>query len=425
LVIVALTLAWMLIAALGYLGAVFSLLEESFRHDKPPGAVLLILGAVTLVVPLILVVWAGRRHWLTWPILTGGGLAAGAVLVWLAWDDPVLRHPLTIAELAPAFDGAERSHAVILEYGKHHPTEESRVFSARKNPFYFTVGSPVDAEKWIAFLRNNRATIETEWTAAAPQRAWLDRLNAFDRLGDLTPADIGADIPRFDIWRFLAQRSCAIASLQALDGHGDEAIASLLPMLEVSRKFETSSRTLVRLMMARTAQRLCCQTGGFILDHAQPGPAARARLLAALEGGNGPAGARRIVLMEYAFFMPAFARTSVTEAATGFHFGQPTPAPRFLNLFTRLLFNVRATANLYGDAIYDLAALAEARDLGGFAVKQQAFLASAQRLGGMKNLGGRLLLNMSVPAYQKILQSYWETEDVRLALRQRLQTPPA
>lgn len=421
LVILTLTLAWMLIAVLGYAGAVFSVVETYFKDaGKPPGAVLFILGAVILLTPLALVFWAGRRQWLQWSVLALGWLAAGSILVWLAWDDPAVRRPLTIDEVAPVFDGAERSYAVIMEYGKQHPTEESKAFTSYRSKVQFTATSIAETEKWIEFLTKNRAALEADWAVVAPQRAWLDRLNTFDRLGDLTPPDFAADIPKFDVWRFLAQRTCAIASLQALDGRGDEAVAALLPMLEVGRKFETSSRTLVRLMIARVAQKMCYQTAGFILDRGNPGAAARARLLAALDGGNGPAGARRIVLIEYAHFMPTLAKLSLADAATAVDWGSPGRLPRAFNLLTRLVFNPRATANLYGDHAYELAALAEARDFGGFAVRQEAFMQASFQKGGMKNLGGRLILNMAIPAYQKIVKTYWDIEDLRLALQVRL-----
>lgn len=422
LVILTLTLAWMLIAALAFAGAVFAVVETYFKDaGKPPGGVLLTLGVVVLLTPLALAVWAGRRQWLQWPVLALGWLAAGTILVWLAWDDPVVRRPLTIDEVAPVFDGAERSYAVIMEYGKHHPTEESKAFSSYKPKVQFGGARPDEPEKWVEYITKNRAALEADWAAFAPQRAWLDRLNAFDRLGDLTPADFAADIPRFDVWRLLSQRTCAIASLQALDGRGDEAIATLLPMLEVGRKFETSSRTLVRLMIARVVQKLCYQTAGFILDRGNPGAAARARLRAALDGGNGPAGARRIVLIEYAHFMPTLAKLSLTDAATAVDFGSSARLPRALNLLTRLVFNPRATTNLYGDHAYELAALAETRDYGGFAVRQAAFMQASFQQGGMKNLGGRLILNMAIPGYQKIIKTYWDIEDLRLARLARLQ----
>ncbi len=421
LAIIVLTLAFTIIAALFFTGTTFSVVDTYFKDaDKPPGGVLVILGLVVILLPLGLAIWAGRRRWLTWPVLAAGSVVAGGIMAWLASDDPIVRRPLAIEEVAPAFDGAEKSYAVIMEYGKQKPTEDAQAFSARKHAVQLAGVGPADGDKWAEFLVKNRAALEAEWAAAAPQRAWLGRLNAFDRLGDLTPADFAADIPRFDVWRFMSQRTAAAASLQALDGKGDEAIATLLPMLEVSRKFETSARTLIRLMIARTCQKLCYQTAGFILDRSNPSPAARARLLTALEGGNGAAGARRIVLIEYALFMPALAKLSLTETAAAVDWGSSRRLPRVLNVFTRIVFNPRATTNLYGDHAYELAGLAEARDLGGFAVRQESFVHASYRQGGMKNLGGRLILNMAVPAYQKVVKTYWDIEDLRLAVLARV-----
>jgi hypothetical protein len=418
--IVAVILAFTVVAALFFVGTTFSLMDTYFKDEgKPPGGLIVALGVIITLLPLGLAILAARRRWLTWPVLGIASLAAAGVLAWLAWDDPTIRHPLTVEEIAPAFDDADKSYAVLMEYGKQQPTEDSKAFSARKQTVQFSGIGPGDGEKWAEFISKNRAGLEAEWTAAAPQRAWLGRLNAFDRIGDLTPADFDADIPRFDIWRFLAQRTAAIASLQALDGSGDEAIATLLPMLEVSRKFETSSRTLVRLMIARVSQKLCYQTAAFIMDRGNPSPASRARLLAALEGGNGPAGARRIVQVEYVLFTPILARLSFSDAMSAVSWGGAKRLPAALNALTRLLINPCATANLYGDQVKELAALAEARDLGGFAARQQAF-SHATMQGGMKNLGGRLLLNMATPAYQKVLENYWKIEDLRLEVRARL-----
>jgi hypothetical protein len=425
LVIVLLVLAWTALAAIFFVGTTFSLVDSYFKDaDKPPGGVVLTLGIITLLLPLVLTIWAARRRWLSWPVLGASGLGAALLLTWLAWDDPMVRRPLTLEEIAPAFDGAERSHAALLEYGKLKPTAEATAFKTAKWKVDYVKGSPAEAEKWVEFLTANRANLETDWAAAAPQRAWLERLNAFERLGDLSEADFGADIPSFQIWRFLSQRTAAMASLQALDGKGDEAVATLLPMLEVSRKFETSARTLVRLMIARVAQKICYQTAGFILDRAPPGPAARARLLAALEDGNGPAGARRIILVEYAGVIAAINKVSLKEAVSLLSWGQQAMPARAFATLAIFVFNPRATANLYGDYAYELVTLAEARDLGGFAVRQEAFVHDSLQKGGMKNLGGRLLMNMAIPAYQKVLKNYWDIEDLRIALQARLSPSP-
>lgn len=424
LVILSLVLAFTLIAALAYAGAAFSAVATYFQDArKPPGAVLFTLWVLVTLLPLGLAVLAARRNWLKWPVLATGSLTAGVILTWLAWDDADLHRPPSIEEISPVFDGAELSYAVVMEYGKQRPTEEAKAFANYKPKAQFTAAAANEPEKWIEFLTKNRAALEADWEAAAPQRAWLGRLNAFDRLGDLTPADYAADIPSFFVWRFLSQRTCAIASLQALDGRGDEAIATLLPMLEVSRKFETSSRTLVRTMIARVIQKMCYQNAAFILERGKPGAAARARLLAAIESGNPEAGARRLVLTEYTVFSPLLAKVSFADTVNAVTLGGKKQLPGVLNLLTRFVLNPRATMNLYGDYIYELADLAERRELGSFAARQEAFVRSALQ-GGMKNLGGHLLLNMAVPAYQKILQNYWDTEDLRLALCDELVAKP-
>src|SRR5437773_1112943 len=86
---------------------------------------------------------------------------------------------------------------------------------------------------------------------------------------------------------------------------------------------------------------------------------AAARLAPALGGGNSPAGARRLVLMEYPYFA-----TIAREMALGDQFAltgdkQP-PIAGPLNVLSPFLFNPIATVNCYGDYIYELAALAEA-----------------------------------------------------------------
>jgi hypothetical protein len=93
-----------------------------------------------------------------------------------------------------------------------------------------------------------------------------------------------AEIIAFQPFRAHYQHACAIASLQALDGHGDAALATLLPILEVNRKLEPSSRTLVRSMLARVGQRMAIETAAFVLDTTAVSPDSRARFASALVG---------------------------------------------------------------------------------------------------------------------------------------------
>lgn len=427
LVVIGLCLALTVITALAVIGGlpvVHDTFEQLFSSASkvPKIAVGLTLLFVVLL-PLIVMAVAQRRRWLTWPVLAAGWLAVLPVLGWLAWDEPAIRQPVTIEEFSPPFPGAEQSYVVLMQYSKQTPSEEAKAFASFKPAVQFSGSSPRDPAKWLEYVAKNRPAFEADWAALAPQRRWFAELAAFDRLGDLTPSDYSANIITFQVWRTLSQRACAFATLQALDGHGDEAIATLLPLIEVSRKLQLSSRTLVRTMIALVVERMSLETAGIVLDQAPVSAGSRARLTAALGGENGPALARRLLLMEYVQFAPLTLRMKL-----GDHLAAARGVSRFLlrrplNFLGGLFFNPVATTNIYGDRVRELADLAEAREIGKFAVRSQDFGNILLKHPGMKNVGGRLMLSMAVPAYTKIIENHWKTADLRTALHARLAAP--
>lgn len=375
--------------------------------------------AFILFTPVTLFALAERRRRLTWPALAIGWLLVVPVYAWLAWDEPAIRRPLTMEEIAPAFEGGEKSYAVLMRYSKKQPSDEAKAFAKYQPAVQWGGASPREPDKWIEFLTKNRAGLEADWAALAPQRAWLIELNGFDRIADLGAANFDADIIRYDVWRMLSQRASAIASLQALDGRGEEALATILPYLEISRKLEPSSRTLVRTMVARVVQKLSLEVIAFILNRHAVSPAMRAKLATALAGGNSPAGARRMVLIEYPYLVTTVRNMGLSSQLEIVDGNKPAAA-RPLDRLAPFLINPIATINIYGDYMYELAALAEAREIGKFAVRGNGFETTGDRRGGPKNLGGRVLLNMAVPSFEKVLRVYWEIEDLRAALHARV-----
>lgn len=375
--------------------------------------------AFILLTPVTLFALAERRKRLTWPALALGWTVVVPIFVWLAWDEPAIRRPLTIEEIAPAFAGGEKSYALLMQYSRKHPSAEAKAFASYKPAVQWGGASPREPDKWIEFLTKNRSGLEADWAALAPQRAWLTELNGFERIADLGAENFDADIIRFEVWRMLSQRAAAIASLQALDGRGDEAFATILPYLEISRKLEPSSRTLVRTMVARVVQKLSLETITFILNRHALSPAMRAKLVADLAGGNSPAGARRMVLIEYPYLITTVRSMGLSSQLEIIDGNKPAAA-RPLDRLAPFLINPIATINLYGDYMYELAALAEAREIGKFAVHGHGFQSAADRRSGPKNLGGRVLLNMAVPSFDKVLRAYWEIEDLRAALLARV-----
>lgn len=430
-VIFSLTLAGILVGML-VLVALSPALMRAFERFPPlllPDVQLrvadaLVTSALLLLVIPALVLWGLGYLWKRsgWWI-AGGYLGLAPVLVYLAVDDPVVRRPMTMEEIAPAFPGAEKSHELVLRYGKNHP--EGRNFNLGRHVWEKPFGanqsfSPNDPEKWINMLHAHQADLELDWKELAPAWAWWNELNAFDRLGDLTPTRYDAEIIAFAPIRTVSQHACAIASLQALDGHGDEAIATVLPVLQVGRKLQPSARTLVRFMVAIVVEKLSLSTIGFILDHATISAATREQLRAVLAGGGGGvAGARRLMAIEYAFESGAFAGKSLGDLL-----GETALAPWFwhraINLLSPFLYNQRATFNIYGDYVVEAQEIVGNRQLDRLPLLLQRFVEKDAR-PTFKNLMGKELLQMAVPAYSQVVGSYWDTQDQRAAMLSRVE----
>lgn len=377
-------------------------------ESKLPKLVGVLVLVFLIVVPTFLLWIAHRRRWGdSWLSLAAGYLVLAPVFVWLAWDEPAVRFPVSLDELCPPGPQAEASWAVTLAFTPRDGKPAPRTYAPPQ--FRWSGPAPDKPAEYQDYVEKNRDAIHAAW-AALPERAWWAELNSFPALGDLMPARFDAPIIKFAPYRSTSQLGCAEATLLALEGKGDEAMDTLLPILEVGRKLEPSARSLVRFMVGRVIQKMGLQTARFILDHATVSPDRRARLAAALAGGSGgPAGARRMLLIEYALSTNYL----LTQFGDADH-RRPAWKRGLLGLF-RLVYNPIATANRYGALTAELADLAEHRELASFGTRSAAFVAANSR-PHFKNMAGGLMLSMTIPSYNKVLDSYWKIEDLRTAL---------
>jgi hypothetical protein len=328
------------------------------------------------------------------------------VLIYLATDDAAIRRPLTMEEFSPAFSGAEKSYAVLMRYGRQHPA--GRDFKFRSSPQVSQAlrGWSAKDPGWKNALLDHRSELESAWAELAPVRSWWAELNGFESIGDLTPERWDAEIMGFQPVREFAHHACAIASLQALDGDGEAAFATLLPLLEVSRKLEPSSRTLVRFMIARVVQRMALETAAFVLDTTSVSPVTRERFAAALTGGTaGEDGARRLVTIEYAWATSVTLQPDSLVHAAGEIREKSLWLTPLVTPVSTFVFNSRRTINLYGDytaELQDLAGHRETEKLGSY---HKEFF-EQRYWPHFKNLGGCFLLSEMTPAYQKVVEAY-------------------
>jgi hypothetical protein len=365
--------------------------------------------AILIIVPAVFLWLAHRRRWMTsWTAIVIGSAVVIPGYVWLMSDDAVVRRPVSVEELCPPGPQAAESWELTLAFTPHYGKPASRIYTTPKLMVARFV--PEQADEWKAWVEKNAEAIRMTWDSL-PERAWWTELNRYAVIGDLAPGRHDAPIMRFQPVYLFTAFGCAQASSLAVQGKGDEAIDTLLPIVEVSRKLEPAARSLARLMIARNTQKRVILTARFVLDHAQVSAGRKARLAAALsQGAGGPAMARRLVLVDY-----ALASNYWRRGFSGMTSDQPAWWHPPVNLASRVFFNPRATVNLFGDFAVDLAGLAERRDLAALAARQNAFV-DRYAHPHFKNMAGGLILGMAIPAYSAVVESYWKTEDARLAL---------
>jgi len=390
------------------------------QYSSPVPSWILFLGVglalILAAVGILLASW--RLQGRSWCRIALGFVALGVVLAYLAHDEPTIRHPLRMEEISPVFPGAEASFNVLMRYGRAHPLGQNFKPPTFKNPYPNFAPDPPGP--WRDTLTVHRAELEAHWAELAPERAWLAELNASDRIGDLTPMRTDAEIIAFQPFRSVSQHGIAIASLKALDGRGDDAIDTLLPILQLGRKLQPYSRTLVRSMIGVVIERISLQTAAFILDNSAVSPSAQAQLAAELQGGDPEAGGRYLLSTEYAFQLGAFDGKRLGDIYAGYGPGDKRPwLHRAYNAVSPFVYNQRATFNIYGDLYVDLQDIIGRRHLEQMDPRMKKFIAQDAR-PGFKNLFGKLLAQMMVPAYSKVSENYWRTQDLRAALIARV-----
>jgi hypothetical protein len=416
-------------AALLVIGSVCFLWVKAFTRELNNSSgdayILMAQGGVLILCLVVLLVvrrYALTRGWLT--LITRGVLALGLAgyLVYLCWDESaapcVARNHATMSGRSED----EPTFMLTVRYAAAHGGGKVFTPPSRKMDFSKT------GEKRRAYLLAHRSDIEANWAELSEVRAWWTEMVAHPELGDRPATSFDYPLIRFQPVRVYTQHALAIASLQALDGDGDAALLTVAEVYKLGARLEPASCTLVRSMIAISTQKQALEAADFVLTTAPVSVEARKRFSDLLaESGASGIGAKRLILTESTGFFwsadyiaslgagSAYAQVDKTFAAT---------VRRVGSLMITVALNSQATSNLIHDYHERLASCAEARDLKGI-VKADAELKKALfRDVRIKNISGRLLLNMTVSPLDRVVKSYWENQDKRDALTKRLLDAP-
>ncbi len=356
-----------------------------------------------------------RRPALPWLAL----LASLALFLgWLATDDATIRHDPDHPALRSDFPEAAATHALVLRYSRNTPDSLHDTFTASKLIFPELNAEPAKREKWTAFITENRAAIETRWTELQPLRDWFDEMSAAPRLGDLT-TNFDDPIPAFAPMRDVARFAAAQACLLALEDQRDEAVALLIPVFDAAQKLEANARTLARRMVAITLQRQTLSALEYVLDQGELSATALNELSRVLRSSfQDPAeGARLLCLAEYAIQSDLLLSPRLHQVDFGAN-------PRSFNisrLASFFLYSPKATVNRAGDILHAMAEAGATRDKAAWQKLDNQIGANFPPSRFLaKNLVGTQLVDLALPAYNKVIEAYWDIHDRRQALLARL-----
>ena len=379
-----------------------------------------VLGWSLIIFALLFLVghyfYSRNRKTPSWRATGLSWLIVGPVCAYLFMDDAEFTRPLTLAELSPPPAQAEASWATVLWYVGHDGQSAARQLSS---PGFAVLVSPTTPEKTSGLLEKNREKIQAGWVALASEREWFAAMNEFPIIADLTRVRQNFVEPSVKFspyqhaFRAVLHTGCAEAGLLALDGKGDDAIGVLLPLVGVSRKLEPAARTLTRALASRTAQRQVIDTARFIIARTSVSPERRAALAAALETGmSGADGIRHMLWLDYAWsydfsYQPGLSRE----------------VGRSMSIIIRPFNLPRTTANVHAAYLENIVRLAEARAVDKMDAAREELSAQQGGFNCLRNPFGNLIFLLSLPSYTKEVETYWKTEDARLALIAELRHP--
>ena len=359
--------------------------------------------------------WRKVRMFETWRSVGIGAALFGFLLVWLAWDDAAFTHPLTLNDLSPAPKQAAESYQLTLAYNQiDGKTARGELPSAK---FYLKNSPDTKPEAWRAEIVKEREKIAAEWTTLTPVRDWIAELDRFPAIGDFPEATYDSRIMNTSPLRRVVDIACAQAALLALDGKGDEAFATLRPVLSVLFKLERHGRSEVRLLTASRAINRACATAQFVLATTAVSAAERTALAAIITERDTKSIAHRLAWLPYVFAYEGIRKNS----GEMFNFvanemgARQTWAVTLMSVVRPFILLPKQTANLiarFSDAAEQvlLESGSESFSPGGATVLREL------NSGSPKNFGGRVLIMIAIPNYKQMGENLRSGEAARVRL---------
>jgi hypothetical protein len=403
-----------LLAAFAVGIVVFSLVATAGLYGLIPDPAVNVVNFSLPGLMLLGSVWAAWKRVSLKVTLPVFGLAS-LFLLYLRWDDASPPPPATLPPVVSADSKSYQAYRWLLK-----DIPESRLRELPKSlpelPAF-----PAKREEWMAFVRQHRAQFDAAWNADLLGREWFDAMAANEPQGIFPHG--GADTPmlNFATVKRTAVIHWAHAQILQQEGKSDEAAAVLLKVLQSSYHLQRAGTLLVTQMIASVLVKGTYERLELLVSEGTPTAAAKVRVAAVLrQAPPVPQNIALAFLGEDLFMRSALARMkgnygeAIKTVASSDN--SRFSANRVIGQF---LFNPNLTEREHAAFLAETSRLAQERKLSS-QVAETRFeaLVNTKRL---KNPVGHLFAVMSLPAFAKVSESFWSTEDLRRTLLPRFE----
>jgi hypothetical protein len=372
------------------------------------------LMVVLLVFLLLGAAWAIRRR-ISYGILLPVFGVSAPLVAYLAYDDPSRPAAPELGRIAAADSKNFIAYRSLVRNGAN-----SQAAALPKRPELPPVATGQKSE-WLELANQHRAAVDAAWAADEFGRKWIDAMAETAPDGIYPPFGQALNVLDFQAARHIAQTRWAYAQLLMHDRRGDEAARVLLPQLRAHYHLQRGAATLVEQMIAVVVLKGTYQRLEMLADSGNLSPEVRASVANALrEAPELPDTFRNAFLGEQMFArhyvedMTWDAARAVKSVAS--KDGARLPA---IPVLSRLFYNPHRSEREYVEFLNEVCQLAQQRQL---AAADEKMRQMSARLGrqSFKNPVGKMLMEMSLPAFSKTCEAAWAMEDQRVALLQRL-----
>lgn len=404
------------IAGLGCIGSMIMFFAMTVSHfvpwEQPCGRGWFLIPAATGLICMVLAI-VGFFRPRDWKFAGFFSLLPLAMLTFLGWDSA----PAKEADLGPRTGDDDPFYRTVMWLSEKSP--HSRLAQAPDLTTDASFKLPDDQARWLDDVKAHREEISAAWRDLKHGREWIDALRTTPARGTW-PQGVDTPYLAFRAVRKISYTVQAYALLRASEGAIDEAIDVQCDLLEANAKMQEAGAGLLNQTIHVVVMKAGVRTLEVILKQGPASSARQDRLRALLERMPRP---ERILHLAFEGEVE-FSGTVVdaTRHGEGRILWTGSKAEALMNFslryFGRYLFNENRTKGLINESLREWERIGRARRLDELKDTLPHADSGLQRC---RNPAGRLLVAMLLPAFNKVVTNVWDAEDLRIALREKIE----